>query len=39
MAALTPEKVHAVVKRYIRLDDFTIIKAGDMTKATIVKDE
>ncbi len=39
MAALTPEKVHAVVKRYIRLDDFTIIKAGDMTKATVVKDE
>lgn len=39
MAALTPEKVHAVVKKYIQLDDFTIIKAGDMTKAMLVKDE
>jgi len=30
---LTAKDVHRVMKKYLRLEDFSIIKAGDMTKA------
>jgi zinc protease len=33
MSALTAEEVHQVIKKYMAVEDFTIIKAGDMTKA------
>lgn len=33
MAALTAEDVHTVMQKYFRLEDFSIITAGDMTKA------
>ena len=33
MTALTAEQVHKVIKKYMSVEDFTIIKAGDMTKA------
>ena len=33
MSGLTAEDVHKVIKKYMSVDDFTIIKAGDMTKA------
>ena len=33
LAALTAEEVNRVMRKYIKLEDFSIIKAGDMTKA------
>jgi len=33
LAALTAEDVHKVMQKYFALEDFSIIKAGDMTKA------
>ena len=32
LAALTPEQLHKVVKKYFKLKDFSIIKGGDMSK-------
>ena len=32
IAALTAEDVHKVMKKYIKLEDFSIIKAGDLSK-------
>jgi len=33
LAELTAEEVNRVMRKYIKLEDFSIIKAGDMTKA------
>ena len=33
MVALTANDVHKVIKKYMAVADFTIIKAGDMSKA------
>jgi zinc protease len=37
MASLTAEEVKRVMNKYIKLENFSIIKAGDMSKVEAIK--